>query len=102
VPRPDSVAFTAAKHAVTGLTRSLSLDGRQYDIACGQIDIGNVTPADRPQPAARQADRSLRVEPTMDVRHVADLLVSMAELPVSVNIAQVTVMPSAMPYVGRG
>lgn len=75
VPRPDSAAFTAAKHAVASLTRSLSLDGRQYEIACGQIDIGNVTPADRPQPAARQADRSLRVEPTMDVRHVADMVV---------------------------
>lgn len=102
VPRPDSIAFTAAKHAVAGITRSLALDGRQYDIACGQIDIGNVTPEDRPQPPARQADRSTRVEPTMDLRHVTDMVVAMAALPVSVNIAHVTVMPSAMPYLGRG
>ncbi|MGV9269197.1 SDR family oxidoreductase [Kitasatospora sp. NPDC003701] len=102
VPRPDSIAFTAAKHAVAGLTKSLSLDGRRYDIACGQIDIGNVTPADREQPAARQADGSLRVEPTMDVRHVAETVVTMAALPLGVNIPSVTVMPSAMPYVGRG
>lgn len=81
VPRPDSIAFTAAKHAVAGLTKSLSLDGRRYDISCGQIDIGNVTPADRDQPAARQADGSLRVEPTMDVRHVAEMVVTMAALP---------------------
>ncbi|MFF1904650.1 SDR family oxidoreductase [Kitasatospora sp. NPDC058218] len=102
VPRPDSIAFTAAKHAVAGLTKSLSLDGRRYDIACGQIDIGNVTPGDREQPAARQADGSLRVEPTMDVRHVAEAVVTMAALPLGVNIPSITVMPSAMPYVGRG
>ncbi|MFF2042118.1 SDR family oxidoreductase [Kitasatospora sp. NPDC058170] len=103
VPRPDSIAFTAAKHAVAGLTKSLSLDGRRYDIACGQIDIGNVTPPDREQPAARQADGSLRVEPTMDVRHVAEMVVAMAALPLGVNIPSVTVMPSAMPYnAGRG
>ncbi|MFI1383910.1 SDR family oxidoreductase [Embleya sp. NPDC020886] len=102
VPRPDSIAFTAAKHAVTGLTRSLALDGRPHDIACGQIDIGNVTPIDRPQPAVRQADGSLRVEPTMDVGHVADMVLVMAGLPVGVNVQSVTVMPSAMPYVGRG
>ncbi|WP_329561799.1 SDR family oxidoreductase [Kitasatospora sp. NBC_01266] len=102
VPRPDSIAFTAAKHAVAGLTKSLSLDGRRYDISCGQIDIGNVTPADRDQPAARQADGSLRVEPTMDVRHVAEMVVTMAALPLGVNIPLVTVMPSAMPYLGRG
>ncbi|MFJ2775632.1 SDR family oxidoreductase [Kitasatospora sp. NPDC087315] len=102
VPRPDSIAFTAAKHAVTGLTKSLSLDGRRHDIACGQIDIGNVTPVGREQPAARQPDGSLRVEPTMDVRHVAETVVAMAALPLGVNIPSVTVMPSAMPYVGRG
>ncbi|MFE6052915.1 SDR family oxidoreductase [Kitasatospora sp. NPDC056446] len=102
VPRPDSIAFTAAKHAVAGLTRSLSLDGRRYDISCGQIDVGNVTPEDRPQPAVRQADGSLRVEPTMDVRHVVDMVRAMAALPPGVNIQSVLVMPSAMPYVGRG
>lgn len=101
-PRPDSIAFTAAKHAVAGMTRSLSLDGRRYDISCGQIDIGNVTPADRPQPAVRQADGSLRVEPTMDVRHVVDMVRAMAALPVGVNVQSVLVIPSAMPYVGRG
>lgn len=102
VPRPDSVAFTAAKHAVAGLTRSLSLDGRRYDISCGQIDIGNVTPPDRPQPAVLQADGSRRVEATMDVRHVVDMVRTMAGLPHGVNIQSVLVMPSAMPYVGRG
>ncbi|MFE2747231.1 SDR family oxidoreductase [Streptomyces scopuliridis] len=102
VPRPDSIAFTAAKHAVAGLTRSLSLDGRHYDISCGQIDIGNVTPVGREQPAVRQADGTLRVEPTMDVRHVVEMVLVMANLPVGVNIQSVAVMPSAMPYVGRG
>ncbi|MFJ9211543.1 SDR family oxidoreductase [Streptomyces sp. NPDC102264] len=102
VPRPDSIAFTAAKHAVAGLTRSLSLDGRRYDISCGQIDIGNVTPVGRKQPAVRQADGTLRVEPTMDVRHVVEMVLVMANLPVGVNVQSVAVMPSAMPYVGRG
>ncbi|QIQ04451.1 SDR family oxidoreductase [Streptomyces liangshanensis] len=102
MPRPDSIAFTAAKHAVAGLTRSLSLDGRRHDISCGQIDIGNVTPDDRPQPAVRQPDGSLRVEPTMDIRHVVDMVRAMAALPAGVNIQSVLVMPSAMPYVGRG
>ncbi|HET6858412.1 MAG TPA: SDR family oxidoreductase [Streptomyces sp.] len=102
VPRPDSIAFTAAKHAVAGLTRSLSLDGRRHDIACGQIDIGNVTPVGREQPAVRQADGTLRAEPTMDVRHVVDMVVTMARLPRGVNIQSVTVMPSSMPYIGRG
>ncbi|MER5986079.1 SDR family oxidoreductase [Streptomyces sp. NPDC001787] len=101
-PRPDSIAFTAAKHAVAGLTRSLSLDGRRHDISCGQIDIGNVTPYDRPQPAVRQADGSLRAEPTMDMRHVVDMVRAMAALPAGVNIQSVLVMPSSMPYVGRG
>ncbi|MFJ3701410.1 MULTISPECIES: SDR family oxidoreductase [unclassified Streptomyces] len=101
-PRPDSVAFTAAKHAVAGLTRSLSLDGRRHDISCGQIDIGNVTPEDRPQPAVRQADGSLRAEPTMDMRHVVDMVRAMAALPAGVNVQSVLVMPSSMPYVGRG
>ncbi|MGW2540098.1 SDR family oxidoreductase [Kitasatospora sp. NPDC001574] len=102
MPRPDSIAFTAAKHAVAGITRSLSLDGRRHDISCGQIDVGNVTPADRPQPAVRQPDGSLRVEPTMDIRHVVDMVRAMAALPAGVNVQSVLVMPSAMPYVGRG
>ncbi|MEU7020592.1 SDR family oxidoreductase [Streptomyces sp. NPDC046203] len=102
VPRPDSVAFTAAKHAVAGLTRSLSLDGRRHGIACGQIDIGNVTPHDRPQPEVLQADGSRRAEPTMDMRHVVDMVRAMAALPPAVNVQSVLVMPSAMPYVGRG
>ncbi|MGQ0778828.1 MAG: SDR family oxidoreductase [Pseudonocardiales bacterium] len=102
VPRPDSIAFTAAKHAVAGLTRSLSLDGRQYDIACGQIDIGNVARPGRTQPAVKQANGTFQVEPTMDVRHVADTVVAMANLPLAVNVQFVTVMPSAMPYIGRG
>ncbi|MFE3600797.1 SDR family oxidoreductase [Streptomyces sp. NPDC059142] len=102
VPRPDSIAFTAAKHAVAGITRSLSLDGRRYDISCGQIDIGNVTPVGREQPAVRQADGTLRVEPTMDIRHVVEMVLVMANLPRGVNIQSVAVMPSAMPYVGRG
>ena len=102
VPRPDSIAFTAAKHAVAGLTRSLSLDGRRYDISCGQIDIGNVTPVGREQPAVRQADGTLRVEPTMDIRHVVEMVLVMANLPRGVNVQSVAVLPSAMPYVGRG
>ncbi|MFJ8439190.1 SDR family oxidoreductase [Kitasatospora griseola] len=102
VPRPDSIAFTAAKHAVAGITRSLSLDGRRHDISCGQIDIGNVTPQDRPQPEVLQADGSRRAEPTMDVRHVVDLVRAMAALPAGVTIQSALLMPSAMPYVGRG
>lgn len=101
-PRPDSIAFTAAKHAVAGLTRSLSLDGRRYDISCGQIDIGNVTPQDRPQPEVRQADGSFRVEPTMDMRHVVETVRAMAALPAGVNMQSVLLMPSSMPLVGRG
>lgn len=103
VPRPDSAAFTAAKHAITGLTRSLSLDGRPYDIACGQIDIGNVTPPDgSPQPAVRQANRTLAVEATMDIRHISDAVLFMAEMPLDANVQHITVMPPKMPYVGRG
>jgi len=102
VPRPDSAAFTATKHAIAGLTRSLSLDGRKYDIACGQIDIGNVTPSGRTQPAVKQADGTFAVEPTMDVRHVAEMVVLMASLPLDANVQYVTVMPTKMPLVGRG
>jgi NAD(P)-dependent dehydrogenase (short-subunit alcohol dehydrogenase family) len=104
VPRPGSAAYTATKHAVTGLTRSLSLDGRPFDIACGQIDIGNAATeltagiAD----GARQADGSLRPEPTFDVRHVVDAVLYMAGLPVGANVAFLTVAATAMPWIGRG
>lgn len=102
IPRPDSIAFTAAKHAVVGPARPLSLDGRQYDITCGQIDVGNVTRAGRAQTTAKQANGTFVIEPTMDVRHAADTVVAMANLPLTVNIQSVTVIPSAMPYIGRG
>jgi NAD(P)-dependent dehydrogenase (short-subunit alcohol dehydrogenase family) len=104
VPRPNSVAYTAAKHAITGLTRSTSLDGRKYDIACGQIDVGNaVTPmTERMKDGVAQADGSVRVEPRMDVRHVADAIVYMASLPLDANVQFLTVMATKMPYVGRG
>ncbi|MFE1357539.1 SDR family oxidoreductase [Streptomyces harbinensis] len=101
-PRPDSPAFTAAKHAVAGLTKAFALDGRPYDISCGQLDIGNVTPEDRPQPAVRQPDGSLRAEPTMAMRHVVDMVRAMAALPSGVTVQSVQLIPSAMPYLGRG
>ncbi|MED7951016.1 SDR family oxidoreductase [Streptomyces sp. BE303] len=104
VPRPNSVAYTATKHAVTGLTKSLSLDGRPYRIACGQIDIGN---AATEMTAAmtrgvRQADGRIAVEPTMDVTDVARTVRHMAELPLEANVQFATVMATAMPYIGRG
>ena len=103
VPRPHSVPYTMTKHAILGLTRALSLDGRPYDIACGQIDFGNVAPRDgASQPAARQADGSLKVEATMDVKHVADTVLMMASLPLGANVQYVTLLPTTMPYVGRG
>lgn len=103
-PRPGSIAYTASKHAITGLTRSLSLDGRPHDIACGQIDIGNAA-SDMTATIARgvpQADGSLRAEPTIDVRHVADAVVHMAGLPLDVNVQFITVMATRMPFIGRG
>ncbi len=103
-PRPMSAPYTASKHAITGLTKSLSLDGRAYDIACGQIDIGNAASAmtaHMPQ-GALQADGTLRAEPTMDVRHVADAVVHMASLPLSSNVQFLTLMATKMPYIGRG
>jgi NAD(P)-dependent dehydrogenase (short-subunit alcohol dehydrogenase family) len=103
VPRPDSVPFTVTKHAILGLTRALSLDGRQYDIACGQIDFGNVAPFDgAPQQPASQADGTLKTEATIDVKHVADTVVMMASLPLGANVQYVTLLPTRMPYVGRG
>ncbi|MEV0537121.1 SDR family oxidoreductase [Kitasatospora sp. NPDC050463] len=104
VPRPQSIAYTATKHAVTGLTKSLSLDGRPYRIACGQIDIGN---AATEMTAAmsigvRQADGRIAVEPTMDVADVARTVRHMAELPLEANVQFATVMATTMPYIGRG
>jgi NADP-dependent 3-hydroxy acid dehydrogenase YdfG len=103
-PRPHSVAYTATKHAITGLTKSLSLDGRELDIACGQIDIGNAaTDMTKPMRAGiLQADGSVKVEPTMNVEHVADAVVYMASLPLDANVQFMTVMATNMPYIGRG
>ena len=104
VPRPGMIAYTASKHAVTGLTKATSLEGRPYDIACGQIDIGN-TATEMASPMAkgiRQADGSLTAEPTFDVRHVADAVLYMAGLPLDANVLFMTVMATTMPYVGRG
>jgi NAD(P)-dependent dehydrogenase (short-subunit alcohol dehydrogenase family) len=103
-PRPNSIAYTATKHAVTGLTKSTSLDGRAYDIACGQIDIGNAeTPlTQRMAAGVPQADGSVRPEPVMDVRHVAEAVVYMAGLPLAANVQFLTVMATQMPFVGRG
>jgi NAD(P)-dependent dehydrogenase (short-subunit alcohol dehydrogenase family) len=103
-PRPRSVAYTATKHAITGLTRSTSLDGRAYDIACGQIDIGNAATemTARMAKGVPQADGSLAVEPTMDVQAVADAVVFMAGLPLEANVQFMTVMATKMPFVGRG
>jgi NAD(P)-dependent dehydrogenase (short-subunit alcohol dehydrogenase family) len=103
-PRPRSIAYTATKHAITGLTRSTSLDGRAYDIACGQIDIGNAA-TDMTRAIARgvpQADGSLKAEPVMDVQAVADAVLYMAGLPLSANVQFMTVMATQMPFVGRG
>lgn len=104
VPRPNSAPYTATKHAITGLTRATSLDGREHDIACGQIDIGNAeSEMTRPMAAGiRQADGSLKVEPVMDVRHVADAVVYMAGLPLDANVQFMTVMATKMPFIGRG
>ncbi len=104
VPRPGSVPYTMSKHAVTGLTRTLGLDGRRFDIACGQIDIGNAATdmaAAFPKGVA-QADGQVRVEPVMDVAHVADAVLHMAGLPLSVNVPFLTIMARDMPYIGRG
>ncbi len=103
-PRPGSVAYTATKHAITGLTKSLSLDGRPFDIACGQVDIGNALTemAQAMTVGVPQADGSVRPEPTMDPEDVARTVLHMASLPLSANIPFVTVMATKMPLVGRG
>jgi NAD(P)-dependent dehydrogenase (short-subunit alcohol dehydrogenase family) len=103
-PRPNMAAYTASKHAVTGLTRSTSLEGRRHGIACGQIDIGNVqTNLGIPMASGTlQADYSLKPEPTFDVRHVAEAVLYMAGLPLEANVLNMTVMATTMPFVGRG
>src|SRR5438552_3950187 len=103
-PRPNSAPYTATKHAITGLTKSISLDGRKYDIACGQIDIGNAATemTERMTAGVAQADGSTKVEPRMDVRHVAEAVLFMANLPLDANVQFLTVMATKMPFVGRG
>ncbi|MBU9180805.1 SDR family oxidoreductase [Burkholderia multivorans] len=103
-PRPETIAYTATKHAVTGITRSLALDGRAYNIACGQIDIGNAATAltERMTQGVPQADGSMAPEPRMDVAHVANAVVQMASLPLDANILNMTIMATTMPFVGRG
>ena len=103
-PRPNSAPYTATKHAITGLTKSTSLDGRKYDIACGQIDIGNAGTAMTRQMATGvlQADGSIEPEPTIDLEHVAQAVLYMATLPLDANVQFMTVMATKMPYVGRG
>ncbi|HMJ62240.1 MAG TPA: SDR family oxidoreductase [Bryobacteraceae bacterium] len=103
-PRPNSAPYTATKHAITGLTKSLSLDGRKNGIACGQIDIGNAATemTERMTAGVPQANGSTLVEPRMDVRHVADAVVYMANLPLDANVQFITVMATNMPFVGRG
>ncbi|MFM9916782.1 MAG: SDR family oxidoreductase [Rhizobacter sp.] len=104
VPRPFTAPYTATKHAITGLTRSTSLDGREHDIACGQIDIGNAATDMTEAMAAGilQANGSRMSEPRMDVAHVANAVVHMASLPLSANVQFMTIMATAMPYIGRG
>jgi len=104
VPRPHSAPYTATKHAITGLTRSIALDGRQHDIACGQIDIGNAHTdmMAKVEKGALQPDGEMRPEPTMDVRHVAEAVLYMASLPLEANVQFITVMATKMPFIGRG
>jgi NADP-dependent 3-hydroxy acid dehydrogenase YdfG len=103
-PRPDSAPYTATKHAVTGLTKSISLDGRAYDIACGQIDIGNAVTemAARMAKGVKQANGEIAAEAMLDVARVADAVVHMAALPLEANVQFMTIMATKMPFVGRG
>jgi len=103
-PRPNSAPYTATKHAITGLTKSTSLDGRKYDIACGQIDIGNAATemAARMAKGVPQANGEIAIEPLMDVAHVASAVAYMASLPLDANVQFLTVMATKMPFVGRG
>ncbi len=102
VPRPGSVAYTATKHGVTGLTRTISLDGRPFDIACGQIDIGNALTPIVEALNARAEENGLDPQPSMDVDHAAASVLHMAQLPLSANVQFLTVMATKMPYIGRG
>ena len=104
VPRPNSAPYTATKHGINGLTKSTALDGRKYDIACGQIDIGNAGTemTARMKDGVPQADGSIAPEPTIDVGHVARAVVYMAGLPLDANVLFMTVMATKMPFVGRG
>jgi NAD(P)-dependent dehydrogenase (short-subunit alcohol dehydrogenase family) len=103
-PRPNSAPYTATKHAMTGLTKSTSLDGRKYDIACGQIDIGNAETelTKRMEQGVPQASGVIAPEPIFDVRHVADVVVYMANLPLDTNVQFLTIMATKMPFIGRG
>ncbi len=103
-PRPNSAPYTATKHAITGLTKATALDGRKYDIACGQIDIGNAETARtaRMKTGVLQAHGVVAVEPTMDVEHVARAVVHMASLPLDANVQFMTIMATKMPFIGRG
>jgi NAD(P)-dependent dehydrogenase (short-subunit alcohol dehydrogenase family) len=104
VPRPQAASYTTSKHAITGLTKSISLDGRAFNIACGQIDIGNAATdmTSNMSSGSLQADGSMRPEPTFDVAHVVDAVCYMAGLPLSANVQCMTVMATTMPYIGRG
>jgi NAD(P)-dependent dehydrogenase (short-subunit alcohol dehydrogenase family) len=104
VPRPNSAPYTATKHAITGLTRSISLDGRPFNIACSQIDIGNAATemTERMAAGVPQANGGTLIEPRMDVKHVADAVVYMANLPLDANVQFITVMATNMPFIGRG
>ena len=104
VPRPNSAPYTATKHAITGLTKSTALDGRKYDITCGQIDIGNAGAEMAPKSGedVLQANGTVVVEPTIDVEHVASAVVYTASLPLDANVQFMTIMATKMPFIGRG
>ena len=104
VPRPGAAAYTATKHAITGLTKAISLDGRAFNIACGQIDIGNTATdmTSQMNSGSLQANGTIEPEPTFDVQHVVDGVIYMADLPLNANVQFMTVMATTMPYIGRG